>query len=190
MKNQNFGLTEDEYNKMLLDLKNGDEGMFEHIFLSHFSKSLIFLKHNLRISHELAYDACMETLLEFRRGLLNDKFRYGNLNYLFTRIATQKYFKSKTKEYSSDLSVFSEDLYEDPIVFSDEEKITLDVAWEQLGKNCQLLLKKFYYEKVKLKEMAESSGKQPATIRKQKERCVQVLRNALLKVTKTENINI
>ena len=42
MINQNFGLKEQEYHKMVAELKNGDEKMFEHIFLSHFGKALNF----------------------------------------------------------------------------------------------------------------------------------------------------
>ena len=179
MKEKNFGVSAEEFSRMQTSLKNGDENLFEQVFLSHFEKCLIYLKRNYNISHEESYDTCMETLLDFRKGLINDKYTYGNLNFLFTRMASQRYFKtSKVLKTTQSLSAHEREVNnlssEEKV---DEEELTiLNKAWERLGASCKLLLKNYYYENRKLKTMAEDQSKSPATLRKQKERCLSNLR--------------
>lgn len=179
MEKQNFGLSKEDFEKLVSDLKNGNEQMFEHIFLSHFGKALSFLMNNLKIEHNKAYDACMDTMIVFRKGLINDKYVYGNLSYLFTRMATQVYLKSRTKEHPLEEARFANIPAEEPIHYLEEELVALEKAWSKLGEKCKGLLRQFYYEKVQLKKLAEQLGQNPATMRKQKERCLNTLRTNL-----------
>lgn len=176
MEHQNFGLKEAEYEKLVADLKNGDEKMFEHIFLSHFDKALGFLMNNLKISQDKAYDACMDTIIIFRKGLINNKYVYGNLAYLFTRMATQQYLKSRPKEHSVDISSYASSLVDEPTELHEDELEVLNIAWSKLGANCKKVLRLFYYDKVQLKKLAEYTGQNPAAVRKQKERCLSSLK--------------
>jgi len=176
MKDKNFGITESDFLKMTKELQNGNEEIFEHIFLSHFEKCMKYLKQSCTITHEEAYDACMETLIEFRKGLINDKYTYGNLNYLFTKMATQRFFKNCKKKINYVQIDKMKDMLEDPITMDADELVVLDRAWSKLGENCKTLLKKFYYDNQKLKEMAEKESRKPASLRKQKERCMNALR--------------
>jgi len=189
MKEKNFGVTSEEFTLMVANMKQGDENLFEQIFLSHFEKCLIYLKRNYNITHEESYDTCMETLLDFRKGLINDKYTYGNLSFLFTRMASQRFFKSsKSQKNTQPLSLHESEIKtmasEDKM---DEDELTiLNKAWEELGTNCQLLLKNFYYENIKLKKMAEDLSKSPASMRKQKERCLNNLRMQFQKLLTLE----
>lgn len=189
MKEKNFGVTSEEFNLMVANMKQGNENLFEQIFLSHFEKCLIYLKRNYDITHEESYDTCMETLLDFRKGLLNDKYTYGNLSFLFTRMASQRFFKtSKSMKNIHSLSTHESEVKtiasEEKM---DEEEITLlNKAWEKLGANCQLLLKNYYYENMKLKKIAEDQSKSPASLRKQKERCLNTLRMQFQKLMTVE----
>ncbi|MEL7222926.1 MAG: hypothetical protein AAGJ93_16510, partial [Bacteroidota bacterium] len=53
---------------------------------------------------------------------------------------------------------------------------TLNKAWVKLGESCKSLLKRFYYQNVTLLEIAGEQNKPAASLRKQKQRCVEKLR--------------
>jgi hypothetical protein len=83
---------------MAEQLRSGDQQLFERIFLHHFKPCMQFLMHFKNYSHTNAYDATMNTLLEFRQMILEHKLTYGNLRYLFTRIAVFNALKMAKKE--------------------------------------------------------------------------------------------
>lgn len=176
MKEKNFGLTKETFDALVLDMRDGKEDLFEKIFLSHFERCMIYLQQNYGLTHEQSYDASMETLLEFRKGLINNKYVYGNLNFLFTKMASQKFFKASKREMIYSPLAEGIDVEVAPMVLDEDEISILNRAWNKLGNNCQLLLKMFYYENRKLKELADEASKTPASMRKQKERCMNALR--------------
>ncbi|MEL6671200.1 MAG: sigma-70 family RNA polymerase sigma factor [Bacteroidota bacterium] len=53
-------------------------------------------------------------------------------------------------------------------------------AYGLLGDQCQLLLKRFYFDQKSLKEIAEEVNMAPASVRNQKYRCMQKLRSLTL----------
>jgi len=185
MENKNFGLSEQAFKDLVVEMQEGKEQLFEHIFLSQFKKSTKYIQRRYKLSSEQAYDACMDTMLEFRRGLMQNKFSYGNLNYLFTKMAGQRFFKNAKKD-----NMFSEipenfDQEEELMVLDSEEKLVLDRAWNRLGQNCKDLLTRYYYDNIKLTVLAETDNRKPETLRKQKQRCLSTLRTnfqSLIKV--------
>jgi len=184
MTSKNFGLSQQEFNTMVEQLKSGDEALFEKIFLSQFSESLTFVKRKYNISHEDAYDACMDSLINFRTALLRDKVSYGNLRHLFTLMASQRYLKSRPKKQLTSLSPNEQLIIVDENKVSEEDLKILNRCWEKMGTECRHILKSFYYGGLKSNEIAESVGKTPAAVRKQKERCVTMLRSSFLQYTK------
>jgi len=169
---KNFGLTETEFEEMRLNLKRGDEKVFEKIFLNHFESCISYLIKNHRIDYELAYDISMDTLIDFRTKLIQDKISYGNLRFLFTRMATQKHLKqiAKAKKTENISSIFeSEDLEEDLVI--------LEKALAKLGENCRDILKLNYYDKMTLNNIATLKDVSHAAMRKQKQRCIFTLKN-------------
>lgn len=184
MKQKNFNLTEDEFKTLCIELKNGDESLFEKIFLAHFADCISFLKSKFRMQHEVAYDVTMDTLLDFRVAILRDKISYGNIRFLFTRMASQKYIRSQRKEIVTQEIQSDTDLLlsgdESPV--DADDLVYLDKAWAKLGEGCQQLLKSFYYDKVKLSEIAAYMEKSAPAARKQKERCLNLLRNNFIQI--------
>jgi len=169
---KNFGLKELEFEEMVLKLKNGDELVFEKIFLNHFQSCIAYLMQNHRIDRELAYDITMDTLLDFRTKLIQGKISYGNLRFLFTKMATQKHLKyvAKSKKSQNITSLFeSEDLEEDLVI--------LEKAMSKLGENCRDILKLNYYDKMTLNNIATLKNISHAALRKQKQRCIFTLKN-------------
>lgn len=177
---QNFGLTPTEFEAMLFKLKAGDESLFEKVFLEQFEESVRYLIHRYKINRSLAYDVTMEALLKFRKRLLAGKISYGNMRFLFTRMASQFLMDSaKDRTFLLDSSHETQTI---DLTDNDEILDLLDKAWNQLCIDCQKILDHFYYRKMALKTLAEQVGKTESAIRKQKQRCLEKLRLGFLKI--------
>ncbi len=176
-KEKNFGLTEYEFNQLVVSLKEGKENLFEKIFLSHFDNCQQYLVTNHKVSYELAYDITMDTLIQFRQRILTNKTKYGNLRYLFTVMASQNLIKHYQKGKKVDLSPFyikaapakSEAVYD-----------ALSYAWENLEKESRTLLEDYYYNKIPLIKIAAKLGITDSTMRKKKQRCLEKLRTLFM----------
>ncbi|MEM9835301.1 MAG: hypothetical protein AAF828_02285 [Bacteroidota bacterium] len=181
---KNFGLSEAAFNGLVFALQQGDESLFERTFLSHFESCVNFLIAQDRINHALAYDVTMDTLLNFRERLVHGKISYGNLRYLFTLMARQQLGRDQRK--SARIVPLNQALGgNEPtasIDIPDEDYELLTKAFEKLGKDCKTLLRDFYYNKRKLKDIALSKEKTSTSVRKQKSRCVALLRNLYLQL--------
>lgn len=182
MSNNNFGLSEDEFLKLKAELQNGDEGLFEKVFLSHFKETLKHVTIKYNANPQEVYDACMEAILNFRSLIIQDKVHYGNLKYLFQTMAAQKYLKVMTRKKKISYQPTLPEIIENQDNFSNEELEVLENAWSRLGRECQELLKLSFYEGKKSQDIGLIFNKSAAAIRKQKERCVNTLRINFLKL--------
>ena len=177
---KNFGLTEQGFKDLLYGLQNGDDILFEQVFLTHFNDCRIFLMRKYKASAENAYDVTMDTLLLFYNGLKSGKIVYGNLRFLFTQMAGQVYLKWIKKDHLVELPEYL-DIEDDTEQFDETTLIILNKAMENLETEEQSLLKAFYYEGISLKNIAQQWNKNPAAVRKQKQRCVEKLRALFIK---------
>lgn len=173
---KNFGLSPEGFQALLLELRAGEDELYQQVFLNHFGDCMNYLKRQYQATHEDAYDASMDTLLIFCDRLKKGRIQYGNLRFLFTQMAGQVYLKIKKK--NSRYASFPQDLdfSEEHIASIPQEAFeAFDVAWPELGEKCRKLLKAFFYDRVKLKDVAEQQGKSEAALRKQKQRCMEKL---------------
>lgn len=179
LESKNFGLSRAAFLELLQALKEGDDDLYQQVFLTHFEDCLSFLKRQYQASHQDAYDASMDGLVAFCDLLKKERIQYGNLRFLFTQMAGQHYLRKK-REDSRLLELTSEwDLADEPV--SDLPPGALDTfnqAWSVLGKGCQQLLKSFFYDQLQLKEIANQFERNEATVRKQKQRCVEKLQES------------
>ncbi len=120
-------------------------------------------------------------MLQFRESLKEGKIKYGNVRYLFTRMAANRFLKTKKRMSKFDFKDILPERAVGEKQYSDEEMQLLNKAWSQMGEACQQLLKSYFYDKIKMVELAKNASKTPAAIRKQKERCINVLRNNFLR---------
>ena len=95
---KNFGMTPEEFNLHLNNLKKGDEMLFEIVFKEHFERCRTFLIRKLDADSDVAYDITLETLIKFRKNLIADKIKYGNLAALFTIDARNNFLRLSQKE--------------------------------------------------------------------------------------------
>lgn len=181
MKKQNFDLTVNEFEQLVINLRKNDTQLFEQVFLTHFEDCLRFLKKKYQVNHSDAYDASMDTMLAFRKRLVEGKIVYGNLKYLFTQMAAQRLMKNiKRNNYVALETGF--DIEEEITEIDEAEHRLLKIAWNRLDSGCQDLLQQHFYGKMKLIEIAKETQKLPGAIRKQKQRCLNKLKILLIEI--------
>lgn len=179
---KNFGLTEIQFNKMTIELMQGKESLFEKAFLNHFDRSMKYLINKNGSDKEIAYDITMNTLLEFRKRLLQGKVKYGNLNFLFTQMCSQRYKREMSKKIDND--TYNQVNSNDPS-FDEEMFELLDNTMEKLGTDCQSIIKDVYYNKISYKDLESKYSKATTALRKQKERCITKLKMLIRQKLKT-----
>lgn len=174
---KNFGLSEEEFIDLRAALKDGDQKLYERIFLVHFEACVAYLKKKDGATHEEAYDITMETLIRFRELLVAEKIGYDNLRYLFTRMARQCLFRTRRRQgIFSELADGETEILVEEEEFTKEEFDLLSRAFKSLGRDCKELLKAFYHQRRTLKSLAQEGNLSAPALRKRKSRCVATLR--------------
>lgn len=174
---KNFGLTEAEFQRLSENLAQGDQRLFEQVFLAHYKECQNYLMHKDGLPYAEAYDLTMDTLLIFRDLIIAGKIRYGNLRYLFTRMARQAHLRRKKKNgHLTSMTDVCLEFPEDEPELTEEEFDLLGRAFKSLGEECRRLLRDHYYLRRSLKDIATEEDRAPATVRKQKSRCIATLR--------------
>ena len=174
-KNKNFKLAPQEFENMLSQMQRGDDSLFEKIYLSQFEDTVKYIMGRFKVNNSQAYDVCMEALLKFRRKLLRGSVNYGNMQFLFNQIASQKFLDSLNKKDTTPLNI------EDSNTLTNDHLDALEKAWKRLCKSCSELLENHYYKNKELIVIAENLDKSDVAIRKQKQRCIEKLRVYFLK---------
>ena len=176
-RGKNFGLSAEEFAELLEELQQGNNRLYEQIFLLHFEECRYYLCFYKDATPEEAYDIVMEVMLRFNYLLVAGKVKYGNLRYLFTLMAHQDFARSRkgTNRYK-ELKPELLELPDEKIGFSQQEYDILYRAFRSLGRNCRDLLEAFYFTRRNLKQIAEDEGRTATAVRKQKSRCVAKLR--------------
>ena len=178
---QNFGLKAAEFAQMQANLLRGDETLFERVFVKHFDDCRVYLIRNCSAQADDAYDVTVDTIIAFRKRLMEGKVEYGNLRFYFTKMAKDGYLKmvEKNKKLPTDeLVVTQADRAADANDDFDEEQLkSLDSAWLKLGDECKNLLKSHIYDGLQLKDIAKTLNEAETNIRKRKERCMNRLKS-------------
>ena len=175
---KNFGLSEAEFKQLQEALQQGDQRLFEQIFLSHFERcrSLLTIKYSAPPGD--TYDVVMWSLIQFRHLLVEGKVAYGNLEAYFMRIAVSKYLREQNSGKEIPTATLPEELDLPTPYLEDEETLAvLAKAWSRLGDICRQLLKGFYYDKLDLRSITALIGdSSEANTRQRKVRCIKELR--------------
>lgn len=187
-RRKNFGLSKTEFDTLSEALKNGEELLFERIFLSHFQECEFYIMKKYSISKSVAYDLTMDTLIEFRRLIILDKVKYGNLRFLFTKMASQNLMRSQKKKAKTDLKPFFEVESFEVEDYEDNEHLycALTLAWDVLDNDAKKILEAHFYNKTPLVKIAKVLGISDSSIRKKKQRGLEKLRTIFLKELKSK----
>ena len=166
---KNFNLTEDQFNDFLNRTFNGDHVLLKILFEEHFGICTTYLIRHLRIDEEDAMDASMDALLDFWDKILHQKIKYGNLAFLFTKMAFQSYIKSKAREKRLDLRLVKSLATEPNTEYCEQ---CLLKAFDTLSQTEQTLLFSYYVENITMVEFATKENMKEETIRKRKQRAL------------------
>ena len=184
-KSKNLGLDKGEFKELVILLAKGDESLIEKVYLNQFKKCLTNLIRAYSCTYEEAYESTIDALYEIRKDLLNDKIMYGNLASYFNRRAALVLFNKKRKSKIETVPLESQLDYhgitvQDEIL-SDQYDETIKTAILKLGSECQKIIRQFYYENIKLEEVALELNKTHVAVRRQISRCRDKMRNYISK---------
>lgn len=171
----NFGLSEPQFQELVQEVQQGNNQRFETIFLHHFSLCRQYLIKKYKASPEDAYDVTMDALLDFHQRMVSGKIHYGNLRFLFTQMASQHYLKW-IKKPRPDALPEQFDLIEDEEGPSPENLDNFQRAWSALLDRCRQVLHLYYYNEMPFNEIADQLSRSAVAVRKQKQRCLEKLR--------------
>lgn len=157
-------------------LIDGDNSLFEQVFLAHFADCRAFLIQKDSACPQAAYDASMEALIQLRHLITLKKIRYGNLRFLVTAMARQFLSRQRKKDDHFEPLPSDFDLIDSDTTLEDDHFQVLKKAFALLGRDCRELLRSFYYCNTSLKDIAEESDRSAPAVRKQKSRCVKRLK--------------
>jgi len=175
--NRNFGLSKDQFDLMVEQLGQGNESLFETIFVHYFATCMNGLKKKYKAPHEDAYDCSMWAMLRIRELLAEKKIGYNNLESYISRMATNHYLKKLSRNREVPMENLPDLEMHDESAFDEETMRILEKSWSRLGEKCQLLLKGFYYDRIELKRLSQLlNDSSEANTRKRKERCMLELR--------------
>lgn len=165
---------------MVEQMRSGDYQLYEQVFLKHFPSCVDYVMFRCKAEYSEAYDASMDAMLDLCRRIKLGRIQYGNLRFLFTRVACQ-YCNQRKK----DNQVLEElDGVEPEPARPDVPEELLDIleeSLERIEEPCKSLLQQFYFYKQPLKELAALAGRTEVALRKQKQRCLAGLRSLFMK---------
>ncbi len=178
LTDKNFGLAEGEFEVLISRLEQGDEALFERVFVRQYWKLVRRLQASHRTDLADAEDAVMDGLLHFRKILVARKVTWGNLEAYLFRIIVTDFQKKQKRNRETAVESFAENLANDDDTpgFSTEELDAFKKAWDSLCEKCSTVLRSFYYDELPHQRIAEILGKRQDAVKQDKHRCIEKLR--------------
>ena len=179
--NKNLGLTEKRFYELVENLKQGNEKLFEIAFKNLSKEGLKSLRIKYKHDPGIAKDVVVDTLLTFRKRLIDGKIKYGNLKFLYLQMLSQEYLRQLKREPKHQ-ALDSISRFKKSDINSEEENQKqkqfqiLDSAFNKLEKPCRIILELFYKKHTKISQIAKEFGVSDVVLRKRKQRCLDKLR--------------
>ena len=188
---KNLNLSEKEFNKLVIELQNGNEKLFEIAFRNLVVQTIIYLKKKYNVDDFDIKDAAATALYNLRNKLIEGKIKPLNIRFLYSKMVMQEYQKIKKSNNNLQLNetiYLQKTEYSNRRSFSKEEQFQLlEKALEKLEKQCIELLNRFYRSNEKLIDIAEQMNISYDLLRKRKQRCVDSLRMILKPMINSSN---
>lgn len=177
---KNFGLSAAEFKTMVSQMRESDNALLYHIYNVHFEYCKNYLKRRFSIGDEDAYDLFMDVMVIFRAKVLNGKITYGNLKFLYTRLAINYYIdrhRLKSKLEAAIENFNNKNDYDLNSGLNEENRITIiTTCMKKLSPKDAKLLHNLYLDEHQPEELAAEMGITYAALRKRKERALKQLK--------------
>jgi DNA-directed RNA polymerase specialized sigma24 family protein len=187
--NDNFGLTKQEFDQFVDKVKRGDESLFLKVFNVHFKESVRYIQNKFNIPEEIAHDTCMDALLEFRTKLKSGKISYGNIRYLFTKMAVHRYLddKKKNNKVREAIQIFIGAKIS--LSISEVDFLSmLNRAIDGLDEPQKHMIREIFYSGKEMEQIIKENDITYATYRKRKQRSIDKLKSTFLVLLKKHHL--
>ncbi len=162
LRGKNFGLTEKEFNELVIELQNGDDTLIEKAYLANAGQTINYLIREYGAIYDDAYNATTDALLGIRKDLIRGGIlKYDNLAYVFTLRARRLLNKRKNNDNKASFINLEEDIklrenndFVKKIQTTEIANI-VSKALTSLCEECQLLLKLRFYEGLTWSKIAQ-----------------------------------
>jgi DNA-directed RNA polymerase specialized sigma24 family protein len=182
---QNFGISEQQYLYCIDQAQYGDNSLLKLVFIDQYNKCAEYLINTLNLDESEARDISMDALLKFWDKFLNSKLRYGNLKYLLTKMAFQLSVKYKVDRRKEKMNLIN--IHYDENSTNDYCIECLLKSFSNLKPVHQQLLQSYYIDDISMVEYAKKENVDEATIRKRKQRAVEMLKQEFYKLYTPES---
>ena len=168
-------MTNKEFNDLKEALVSGDNTALDSVFRAHYQACVAWLQKKYNCEQSDAEDLFMDALLVFRKEVIQGRVTNKNIRAYLITVAKNIFLQRKRKK-GLNLEVSVEEmesiigkeagLYDEsfnPILKAEVEEMearklasqykAFQLAWEKLGEPCKKVLKGFYIDKIKLKEL-------------------------------------
>jgi RNA polymerase sigma factor (sigma-70 family) len=181
----NFGLTKHEFDQFVEKVKDGDESLFIQVFNIHFNASAQYIQNKFNISYETAYDVCMDTMIDFRAKLKSGKINYGNIRFLYTKMAVHKYLDDlkRKNQINEAIEIFMGNRRSFKVTDS-EFLMILNNAIDRLEVAQRHMIKEIYYSGKDIDQIIAENQISYSTFRKRKQRSLEKLKTTFLELLK------
>lgn len=179
---------------LLEAIRRGDRKAFSELYLKYFPAFKTYVMSNSgneQDARDVFQEAMYTAWLKVRSNQYVDRGDAKFSTFVY-EVAKRKWWNHSRSSYvnktvHTESSEFPQDIMDaDPAQEKLEEQIDLlQKLIGELGPNCQEILKQFYFEKASYEEMATSLEKTPQTLKNQKFRCMNRLREKYLNELKT-----
>ena len=181
----NFGLTKHEFDQFVVKVKEGDESLFIQVFNVHFKSSVRYIQNKFNIPEETAYDICMDTMIEFRSKLKSGKINYGNIRFLYTKMAVHKYLDDLKRKNQINEAIVIFIGNRKSFNFTDSEFLMiLNRSIERLEYSQRHMIKEIYYSGKDIDQILSENQITYSTFRKRKQRSLDKLKTTFLELLK------
>ncbi len=172
--------------QQVIAIKANDDKFLKELYLRNFGKVRQYIIQNSG-NEDDAKDIFQEAYIALWRNVQTDKFTpqsETSLDGYLYKIAQFKWIDHIRKNHNrqQEFDTIEENLpITNPSEVEFEEEFEIKIlhiksSFLELGKNCKELLSSFYYDKKPLKIIAKESGWTEATVKNNKYRCLQKLR--------------
>lgn len=171
--------------ELIQGIKENQRGVITVLYIEVFPKVKSYILQNSG-DEDQAKDIYQEAFLVVWQKVKNGDFLPQNATamqgFLF-QVAKNKWLdwlrSSRFKKESSIDSLPMEVSEEAEMDGQEENLLRLEQGFRKLGESCRDLLKRFYYEKISLQDLAKTFGWTPQTAKNNKYRCMETLRKLI-----------
>ncbi len=169
------------------ELQNGDESGLIKVYQRFGDEFVGYAKKKYGIDNDNARDFFIESVIEFRRNVVNGKLSQldGNVKtYLFTigRNLILNHIRENKLDYVADMKDYQSESQEShqEVLEKREFVLSFSSVFKQLPENCYEILKLFYYQNMTNKQVQQKLAYQSIeTVRTRKYKCTRKLKQLI-----------